>query len=266
MFIYPGFDPVIFKITDAIQIRWYGLMYVLGFVIAWVLMRYRTKHLAKWESADTLSDLFFYIVIGVIVGGRVGYVLFYDFGQLLVNPFSMLYFWEAGRSFHGGLLGVLLGVWFFSYKKGMPLLYVADVLCPAVPIALGLGRVGNFINGELWGRVTDVPWAFIFPHVDNFARHPAQLYAIFLEGVLLFALVWIYSKTPRKLGGVTGLFLLGYGCVRFLEEFFRQPDPQYGFIAFDWLTMGQLLSLPMVVIGLVLMLYPTKKSAVTDNI
>jgi len=263
MLIYPEFDPVIFKLSDSLQIRWYGLMYVLGFVIAWVLMRIRTKRLAKWENAEVLNDFFFYIAIGVIVGGRVGYVLFYDLSQLLANPLSLVYFWQAGRSFHGGLLGVLLAVWFFSYKKGMPLLHIADMLSPAVPIALGLGRVGNFINGELWGRVTDVPWAFVFPHVDNLARHPAQIYAILLEGVLLFSILWHFSSKPRKLGSVTGLFLLGYGCIRFFEEFFRQPDSQYGFIAFDWVTMGQLLSLPMVIFGVILLVYRPKQTEPT---
>jgi len=195
--------------------------------------------------------LFFYIAIGAVLGGRIGYTLFYNFSHFISDPLILFKIWEGGMSFHGGFLGVLLGFWYYGHKTERGFVAVADFIAPVIPIGLGAGRVGNFINGELWGKVTDLPWGMVYPHVDGFARHPSQIYEILLEGVLLFLILWQYAKKPRPPFAISALFLLGYGTFRIFIEFFREPDIQFGFIAFDWLTMGQLLSLPMVAVGLI---------------
>jgi phosphatidylglycerol:prolipoprotein diacylglycerol transferase len=252
MMQYPNINPVILHITDTLQIRWYGVMYLIGFAASWLVIRLRTKHLPGWETTDRLNDLLFYTALGVIFGGRIGYMLFYALPDWLSSPTEIFKIWQGGMSFHGGLLGVVISTWLFSRRYQIAFWTLGDIIAPAIPLGLLTGRIGNFINGELWGRVTDVPWAMVFPHAGALPRHPSQLYAVLLEGVLLFIILWIYSAKVRKTGAIAGMFLLGYGCIRIFEEFFRQPDPQYGYLAFGWLTMGQLLCLPMILFGLYL--------------
>ena len=248
MLTYPNINPVAFSI-GIVQVHWYGLMYLIGFLSGWVLAHWRTKHYGLNWTSEQISDLIFYSSLGAILGGRIGYMLFYNFTELVHDPLSLFKIWQGGMSFHGGLLGVVVAVLAFSYKSGKSFWEVGDFLAPLVPIGLGAGRIGNFINGELWGRVTTVPWGMIYGHVDNQPRHPSQLYEFALEGIGLFLLIWIYARKPRPAGTVSAVFLMGYALCRIIAEFFRQPDQQLGYIAFDWLTMGQLLSLPMFLLG-----------------
>jgi phosphatidylglycerol:prolipoprotein diacylglycerol transferase len=223
-------------------------------------VRVRTKQLPGWETTQKLNDLTSYIAMGVVLGGRLGYMLFYSFPQWIHSPLLLFKIWQGGMSFHGGLLGVCVAVWLFSRHTQESFWRVGDKIAPAVPLGLGLGRIGNFINAELWGRVTEMPWGMIFPKAGFLPRHPSQLYAFFLEGVLLFALLWVYSKKPRPVGAISGMFLVGYGSIRIFEELFRQPDPQYGYLAFGWVTMGQILCLPMIALGLFLLWSCEKKT------
>ena len=245
--IYPTIDPVALSLGP-IQIHWYGLMYLLGFSGAWWLGRLRAERFG-WTAVE-VEDLLFYGAIGVIVGGRLGYSLFYDLPALIDNPLNLFKIWQGGMSFHGGLLGVVIAFGFFARATGKSYFSISDFIVPMVPVGLFFGRIGNFINGELWGKVSDVPWAMIFPNGGPLARHPSQLYEAMLEGVLLFLILWIYSAKPKPPGAVSGLFLLGYGFFRFVVEFVRVPDQQYGYLLLDLITMGQILSLPMIVIGL----------------
>lgn len=245
--IYPTIDPVALSLGP-IQIHWYGLMYLLGFSGAWWLGRLRADRFG-WTAVE-VEDLLFYGAIGVIVGGRLGYSLFYDLPALIDNPLNLFKVWQGGMSFHGGLLGVVVAFGFFARATGKSYFSISDFIVPMVPVGLFFGRIGNFINGELWGKISDVPWAMIFPNAGPLARHPSQLYEAMLEGVLLFLILWIYSSKPKPLGSVSGLFLLGYGFFRFVVEFVRVPDQQYGYLLLDWITMGQILSLPMIMIGL----------------
>ena len=245
--IYPTIDPVALSLGP-IQIHWYGLMYLLGFSGAWWLGRLRAERFG-WTTVE-VEDLLFYGAIGVIVGGRLGYSLFYDLPALIDNPLNLFKVWQGGMSFHGGLLGVVVAFGFFARATGKSYFSISDFIVPMVPVGLFFGRIGNFINGELWGKVSDVPWAMIFPNAGPLARHPSQLYEAMLEGVLLFLILWIYSTKPKPPGAVSGLFLLGYGFFRFVVEFVRVPDQQYGYLLLDLITMGQILSLPMIVIGL----------------
>ena len=245
--IYPTIDPVALSLGP-IQIHWYGLMYLLGFSGAWWLGRLRAERFG-WTAVE-VEDLLFYGAIGVIVGGRLGYSLFYDFPALIDNPLNLFKVWQGGMSFHGGLLGVVVAFGFFARATGKSYFSISDFIVPMVPVGLFFGRIGNFINGELWGKVSDVPWAMIFPNGGPLARHPSQLYEAILEGILLFVILWIYSAKPKPPGAVSGLFLLGYGFFRFMVEFVRVPDQQYGYLLLDWITMGQILSLPMIVLGL----------------
>lgn len=251
MFTYPTINPVAFSLGP-IQVHWYGLMYLVGFVSAWLLAYWRTKHYKLNWSTEEISDLIFYAALGVILGGRIGYMVFYNSQELLHNPLILFKIWEGGMSFHGGLIGVVVAIWLFSRKFKKSFLAVGDFVAPLVPLGLAAGRVGNFINGELWGRVTDVPWAMVYPHVDEQPRHPSQIYELGLEGVLLFLIVWCYAAKPRREGRVSAVFLIGYSLCRFIAECFRQPDTQMGYIAFNWLTMGQILSIPMLLLGIVL--------------
>ncbi len=255
---YPQIDPVALSLGP-LSIHWYGLMYLLAFAFVWLLGRFRANR-SDWQ-ANQLDDLLFYGAIGVIIGGRLGYALFYDLPASLANPFSLLKIWQGGMSFHGGLLGVLVAFWYFGRKTGKRFFEVSDFIAPLVPIGLMLGRIGNFINGELWGRVSDVPWAMVFPGAGPLPRHPSQLYQAALEGLLLFIILWFYSAKSRPRAAVSGLFLLGYGVFRFIVEFVRVPDPQYGYLAFGWLTMGQVLCLPMILGGIAMMIWAYRRAA-----
>ncbi|MCC6302139.1 MAG: prolipoprotein diacylglyceryl transferase [Gammaproteobacteria bacterium] len=252
MLIYPDIDPVAVQLGP-FKVHWYGLMYLIGFAAAWWLGRRRLR-LFPGLSPQDLSDLIFYAALGVILGGRLGYILFYDFSAYLAEPLNILKIWQGGMSFHGGLLGVIAAMALFARRRGRRFFEIADFTAPLIPIGLGAGRLGNFINGELWGRVSDLPWAMVFPdpRAGGLPRHPSQLYEMLLEGVLLFVVLWLYARKPRPPMAVSALFLLGYGAFRFLVEFARTPDEQLGFIAAGWLTMGQLLCLPMLATGAVL--------------
>jgi phosphatidylglycerol:prolipoprotein diacylglycerol transferase len=223
-------------------------MYLCAFSTAWALASYRAKHHKDW-TAEMISDLVFFVAMGVIIGGRAGYVLFYNFDQFLGDPVWLFKVWTGGMSFHGGLLGVLIAFAWFAKKYNKTFFDVADFSAPVVPIGLMYGRIGNFIGSELWGRTSDVPWAMVFPNGGDEARHPSQLYQAGLEGLALFIIIWIYSSKPRPAKAVSGCFLLGYGIFRFIVEFFRQPDNHIGFDLFGWLSRGQLLSMPMILIG-----------------
>ncbi|WP_375177248.1 prolipoprotein diacylglyceryl transferase [Marinobacter mobilis] len=261
MLRHPQFDPVAIQLGP-LKIHWYGLTYLVGFVVGWWLGRIRARKPWSPITEEQMGDLLFYIALGVIFGGRFGYVLFYNFDQFLQDPLWLFRVWEGGMSFHGGLLGVMTAMWWYGRKIGRTFFQLADFIAPLVPVGLGAGRIGNFINGELWGRTTDVPWGMVFPHApDQLARHPSQLYQFALEGVVLFVVLWWFSARPRPRMAVSGLFLTLYGAFRFLVEFVRQPDTQLGYIAFDWVTMGQLLSLPMIIAGLALVLFAYRRDA-----
>lgn len=253
---FPNIDPIIFSIGP-VSLRWYGLMYLIGFVAAYWLANKRLDR-TDWTK-EQLSDLLFFGFLGVIVGGRFGYVLFYQFDLFLSDPLYLFKIWTGGMSFHGGLLGVILALVWFARKQKTRLLQVGDFVAPLVPIGLGAGRVGNFINAELWGRTTDVPWAVIFPNAGPEPRHPSQLYEFALEGVLLFIILWWYSRVPRPVGAVSGLFLAGYGAFRFIVEYFRQPDAHLENIYGGLLSQGQMLSLPMFLIGVLMIVISYKK-------
>jgi phosphatidylglycerol:prolipoprotein diacylglycerol transferase len=246
MFVFPEIDPVIFGIGP-LKIRWYGLMYVIGFVLAWWLARRRsqTEH-AVIKNPLHVDDLIFYAMVGVILGGRIGSVIFYNWGTFAADPVYLFRIWEGGMSFHGGLVGVLCAMWLFGRKHGKTMWQITDYMAPFVPLGLGFGRIGNFINGELWGKQTDVAWGVLY---RGEVLHASQLYEAALEGFVLFAILWWYSAKPRPYMAVSGLFLFLYGVFRFFIEFFRVPDDHIGYVAFDWLTMGQVLTAPMILIG-----------------
>lgn len=255
--VHPQINPNIFEIGP-IHATWYGLMYVIGFMLGYWLGKRRSQKMPNWNAA-MLDDLLTYLMIAVILGGRVGYVLFYGMSYWAQDWLYPLKIYQGGMSFHGGLLGVVFACFLFARKYRMKTLTVGDFVAPLFPLGLFFGRLGNFINGELWGRVTDVPWAMIFPHApDYLPRHPTQLYEAALEGLVLFIVLYCYARKPRPRGRVVGVFLLGYGIARFIVEFWRQPDAHLGFIGFHWLTMGQALCIPMIVIGIGLCLRPVK--------
>ena len=246
MLQYPALDPIIFSVGP-IAIRWYGMMYLLGFLAAYLLGRYRSKRPGSPLAAEQVEDLIFYGAIGAVLGGRVGYVFFYGFDHFVADPVWLFRIWEGGMSFHGGLLGVLLALMLYARKVQRPLGAICDFVAPLAPLGLGFGRLANFINGELYGRPTDQPWAMLFPGDPlALARHPSQLYQFALEGLLLFAVVWWFSRQKRPAWSVTGVFLVGYGLARYTVEFFREPDAA---LIFDSLTRGQFLSMPMLVGG-----------------
>lgn len=260
MLTYPEIDPILIHFSETSGIRWYGLMYVIGFVAFLLLGKYRARKPGSRIKPEQVDDILFYGAIGVIAGGRIGEMLFYQFPQLLEDPLKLFRLWEPGMSFHGGLLGVTLAMLLLARKWKLNPLTIGDFIAPLVPIGLGAGRLGNFINGELWGRPTDVPWGMVFPHVDQLPRHPSQLYEVFGEGVLLFLLVWLFSAKQRPTGAVTGLFLIGYGVARSVVEFYRVPDNR-DFLGIEWLTQGQLLSLPMIIIGTGLLFWAYRRPA-----
>jgi phosphatidylglycerol:prolipoprotein diacylglycerol transferase len=265
MLVHPDFDPVVFHIAGPLAIRWYGLMYLIGFVAAWWLGRVRAKQPHSALTPHQVDDMVFYGMIGVIVGGSIGSTLFYHFPEFIGNPQIVFRIWDGGMSFHGGFLGVLLVMWWYAKKQQLAFFTLMDFVAPLVPLGLGAGRMGNFINQELVGRPTDLPWGMIFPVTgDGIPRHPSQLYQATLEGLVLFLVLWFYSaKSPPRMA-VSALFLSGYGLFRFAVEFVRTPDAHLGFIALGWLTMGQILSLPMIVIG-VWMLWYSYQNKVTES-
>lgn len=261
MLTYPQIDPVALALGP-LQIHWYGLMYLIGIGGAWLLASRRLAAFDPSWNKDKLSDLVFWVAMGVILGGRFGYVLFYNFGQFLANPLWLFKVWEGGMSFHGGFIGVMLATWWFGKRNGKTFFELMDFIAPLVPIGLGAGRLGNFINAELWGKATDLPWAMIFPtDPAHLPRHPSQLYQFALEGVALFVILWLYTRKLRPTMAVSGMFALFYGLFRILAEFVRVPDAQLGYLAFGWLTMGQLLSLPMVALGVFLIVYAYRRQA-----
>ncbi len=267
-------DPIAFG-AGPLQVHWYGIMYLLGFAAAWWLGRRRIRA-GRLPGVDEqgFGDLLFYGMLGVVLGGRIGYVLFYAFGDFLANPLMLLKVWEGGMSFHGGLLGVIVAMLLWARRRGLHFFDVADFIAPLVPPGLGFGRLGNFVGGELWGKYTQAGWGVVFPRaeqvldgmppqqlqaqyaagaLDVFARHPSQLYQALLEGLVMFVVLWWYSSRPRPRYAVAGLFAILYGAFRFCVEFVRVPDAQigeHGYVAFGWLTMGQVLSLPLLAIGL----------------
>ncbi|MEJ2524530.1 MAG: prolipoprotein diacylglyceryl transferase [Desulfuromonadales bacterium] len=247
MLTYPHIDPIIFRIGP-LAIRWYGVMYLLGFAGAYFLMRHLAKLRDLKLDKDGVADLLLYGVFGVVLGGRLGYVLFYNPSQYLSRPQDILAIWQGGMSFHGGLLGVALATVVFCRRRHLSILLTGDIVATAAPIGLGLGRIGNFINGELWGRVTDQPWGMVFPGAGSLPRHPSQLYEAFLEGLVLLVILYLLQRRQPAAGVPFFAFFLGYGVFRFFVEFFRQPDAHLGFL-WGGATMGQLLSLPMVLFG-----------------
>jgi phosphatidylglycerol---prolipoprotein diacylglyceryl transferase len=266
MLTYPDIDPVALSIGP-LKVHWYGLMYLVGFATAWGLGRWRAARLGSGWTGEMVDDLVFYSIVGVVVGGRLGYMLFYGFDQILDNPLNLFKVWEGGMSFHGGLMGVLTAIWVFATRHRLRFFQVGDFLAPLVPPGLLFGRIGNFINGELWGHRTDMSWGVQLPCVAfprhcadqpagsllSPAVHASQLYEAALEGLLLFSILWIFSNRPRPTMAVSGLFLVCYGIFRSLIELVRTPDAQLGYLAFGWVTMGQLLSLPMILFGTLLL-------------
>ena len=256
--IHPQIDPVAITIGP-LAVRWYGLMYLVGFGMAFLLARGRIKQGRSGNiTYAVFDDLFFFCVLGVVLGGRLGYVLFYKLGYYASHPLEILAVWQGGMSFHGGFLGVLLAMVYIARKHRIRWLAITDFIAPLIPPALAAGRIGNFINGELWGRVTDVPWGMVFRGGGPLPRHPSQLYQFALEGVLLFVILWLYSAKPRPTGAVSALFMIGYGALRFAAEFFREPDDFLGLLAFN-LSMGQWLSLPMVLAGIAMLAWSGRK-------
>lgn len=266
MLIYPDFNPIALKLGP-FAIHWYGVMYVIGFLLAYTLLFFRYQKNTVIQSA--LPDVFFYAALGVIIGGRLGYMIFYAFDDLSQAPLRLFMVWQGGMSFHGGLVGVIIALLCYTVKTRQSFLLWTDVIAPVVPVGLAAGRIGNFINGELWGRITSAsfPFATIFPRVDLLPRHPSQIYEFFFEGIILFLFLWFFSAKERPKGMISGYFLLGYAICRFFLEFFREPDPQKGFIAWNWLTEGQALSLPMMLAGSVLLLvaYQSRKNVCNNT-
>ncbi|MEM1088803.1 MAG: prolipoprotein diacylglyceryl transferase [Pseudomonadota bacterium] len=277
------FDPVAIQLGP-LKVHWYGLMYLLGFLTFLLLGNYRARQPGSdWTEAE-VSDFLFYGVLGVVLGGRIGYLLFYDLGAVVDDPHRIYQIWNGGMSFHGGLIGVGVAFAWFARKTGKPYHRIADFVIPMVAPGLLFGRIGNFIGGELWGRQSDVPWAMIFPqsitpalspealkaeylagNLNTFARHPSQLYEALLEGLVLFAIVWVYSSRRRPPLAVTGLFFVGYGVFRSAVEWFREPDRDIGFLAGGWLTMGQLLSWPLIAVGVVMLALAFRQSPLKNS-
>nr|VFK19719.1 MAG: Prolipoprotein diacylglyceryl transferase [Candidatus Kentron sp. LPFa] len=251
-------DPIALRLGP-LSIHWYGIMYLVAFGVAWWLGRLRAARASSpWQPAQ-IDDIVFYCALGAVLGGRIGHMLFYDLAHFLYAPWTIFQVWKGGMSFHGGLLGVCIAMLWYARRQGRGFFQVTDFIAPLIPPGLGAGRLGNFINGELWGKTTDLPWGVIFPTpgAGPLPRHPSQLYEAFLEGFVLFVILWLFSRKTRPTMAVSGLFLVGYGIFRFLVEFIRIPEQPLGYLAFDWLTMGQVLSIPMVVLGtgLILLAY-----------
>jgi phosphatidylglycerol:prolipoprotein diacylglycerol transferase len=274
---YPAIRPEIFVLgpyhlggweLGPFAIRWYAMAYIAGLVIGWrycVALAKRPPLVVKPSDVD---DFLTWATLGVVLGGRLGYVLFYQPSQYLANPLAALEVWHGGMSFHGGALGVIIAMLLFCRQRGISFFSFGDIIVCAVPIGLFFGRIANFINGELWGRASDVPWAMVFPTGGSEPRHPSQLYEAGLEGILLFLIINILERTTRirdRPGALGGVFLIGYGLARIIVEFFRQPDSFLGYLAFGWLTMGQILSLPLIIAGLILLLRPQRRAAAAGH-
>ena len=255
--IYPDINPVALDL-GFVQIYWYGLMYLLAFLSAYLLANYRAKNSSNWNKQQ-IEDMIFYGALGAVIGGRLGYMLFYNLSNFISDPLLIFAVQGGGMSFHGGFLGVLLAMYLFNRKYNKTFFVTMDFVAPLVPLGLGFGRIGNFINGELWGDITTSPLG-MYIQSQGVSRHPSQLYEAFLEGLVLFAILWIFSKKARPLMSTSALFLIFYGIFRFIIEFVRLPDAHIGYLAFDWLTMGQVLSAPMVLLGLYLLKKSYKKS------
>jgi len=251
MIQYPQIDPVAIQLGP-VAIHWYGLMYLAAFLLCGIIISKRAARSDLPLKPTLIGDLINAGALGVILGGRLGYMLFYDLSGWIASPLKVIQIWDGGMSFHGGLFGVILALVWFARKHDESLIRLGDLVAPAIPLGLMLGRLGNFIGGELWGRPTDLPWGMVFPQVDELARHPSQLYQAAGEGLLLFLLCMAFARATRAPGQVAGVFLIGYGVLRFIAEFAREPDAHLGSVALDWVTMGQLLSVPMVIAGAVL--------------
>jgi len=260
MLNYPEFDPIIFSIGP-VAVRWYGLMYVLGFVAAWFLASRRAKESWSPIKPDQVDDLIFYAMIGVIVGGRLGYCLVYGWQIWLEDPLYVFKITQGGMSFHGGLIGVMTAMWIYGRRIGKGMWQITDFIAPFVPIGLGTGRIGNFINGELWGKETTVPWSF---NINGQSLHPSQLYEALLEGLVLFIILWVFSRRERPYLAVSGMFLFWYGAFRFFIEFYRVPDVDKGYILFGWVTQGQILTAPMIVLGAILLFMAYKNDKAVE--
>lgn len=285
MLTYPSIDPVIFSVGP-LAVHWYGLMYVIGFAAAWLLARRRASAPeSTWKPVD-VDDLIFFAAIGVIAGGRIGWLIFYGAEQVIDNPITIIQIWKGGMSFHGGLLGVIIAVMLFARRRQRRIADVLDFLAPLPGLGILAGRIGNFINGELWGKPTDQPWGFVldptllYPTQAEEARilcqrfavdpcviqvHASQLYQGLLEGLLVFIILWFFTARPRPRYAPSGLFLIGYGVCRFLVEFVRVPDLNRGYILFDWMTMGQILSTPMILIGIALLVIAYRRREPSGN-
>lgn len=262
MLLHPQFDPVAFSVGP-LSVRWYGLMYLVAFVQFILLGRYRIRHRPGFLTIEQLDDLLFYGMLGVILGGRLGQVLFYEPAYFLANPLEIFAVWKGGMSFHGGFLGVLVAMGLWSHKHHLNWWDLTDFIAPLVPLGLAAGRIGNFINGELWGRLADasLPWSMAFPQSGDLQpRHPSQLYHVGLEGLALFAILWLFTSRPRPRGAASGVFLIGYGTFRFITEYFREPDA--GIFGQSYtISMGQWLSLPMILIGVSLLVFAYRKKS-----
>ena len=263
MLLHPEFDPIAFSLGP-LSVRWYGLMYLVAFVQFILLGRYRIRTRPSFLTVEQLDDLLFYGMLGVILGGRLGQVIFYEPGYYFTHPLEIFAVWKGGMAFHGGFLGVLIALGLWARKQNFNWLDVVDFVAPLVPLGLAAGRIGNFINGELWGRVTDpsLPWAMVFPQSgDMQPRHPSQLYHVGLEGLALFIILWLFASRPRQRGAVTGMALAGYGTFRFITEFFREPDT--GIFGHSYtISMGQWLSLPMIAVGIAFLIYAQRKQEI----
>ena len=259
MLTYPEIDPVIFSI-GFLKIRWYGLMYLLGFVVAIMLAKARTKKSWSPIKRSEVDDLIFYCMLGVILGGRLGYVIFYGWQQLILDPLYIFRIMEGGMSFHGGLIGVIVSLWLYGKKINKDMITMMDFVAPIVPLGLGFGRIGNFINGELWGKPTDVAWSF---KVNGESLHATQLYEAFLEGLVLFLILWFFTEKKRPKMYSSAIFLIGYGIFRFFVEFYRVPDSHLNYLAFGWVTMGQLLTAPMIIIGVTMLILANNKEKIS---
>ena len=262
MLRYPGFDPIAVHVGP-LKVHWYGIMYLVGFAAAWWLARHRARRAGStWKPVD-VDDFVFYAMLGVILGGRIGYVLFYGLSYWGRDPWYLLKIWEGGMSFHGGLLGVIVAISVFAWRRRRNVGDVFDFAAPLPGLGLLAGRIGNFINGELWGKTTTLPWGF---EVNGEVRHASQLYEAGLEGLLLFAVLWWFTATPRPRFAPSGLFLLIYGVARFVIEFVRVPDEHIGYLAGGWLTMGQVLSMPMILGGVGLLVWAYRQRAASGNL